>query len=273
MAQRGSTGPRVVHEDRDILVVDKPAGLLTIGTARQRTRTLHAQLCARVGGARSRDRVFIVHRLDRDASGLLVFARTPEAKLALQEQFRLRVAGRVYLALVHGCVQGDEHTYRSNLAENAALKVYSTREPSKGKPAITHVRVRQRSERATLIEARLETGRKHQIRVHLAEAGHPIVGDRRYGPDKPASRRLALHAVELRFRHPRTGQEVQFRSALPPGFPPLREAAGRRVDREQSVAVVESPGRSSTRPRARPPSRGKVTSRVGPRTPARRKRG
>jgi len=208
-------GFRVVYEDADLLVADKPAGLLTIATATEKRRTLYAQLYERLHRRRPAERVFIVHRLDRDVSGLIVFAKTPAAQEALQAQFRARSAGRTYLARVEGTVREDEFSVRTLLAESAVHRVYVTEDSRRGKAAVTHVRVRARRAGTTSVEIRLETGRKHQIRAHLAHVGHPIVGDRRYGADPTGPTRLALHAVRLRFRHPRTGAWLEFESPAP----------------------------------------------------------
>lgn len=215
---------RIVHEDDDLVVVEKPAGLLTIATPKERKRTLYAFLWDHVKARDSGRRIFIVHRLDREASGLLVLAKSLEAKQALQEQFRQRRAGRAYLARVEGAYPQDSETLRSYLAENAAFRVYST-DGRRGRLAVTHVRVVQRDGGTTLLEARLETGRKHQIRVQLAERGHPVVGDSRYGSGGTGRSRLALHAASLSFVHPRTGKTLEFRSRAPawlraPGAPP-----------------------------------------------------
>ncbi len=163
-------------------------------------------------------KVFVVHRLDREASGLLVFAKSPEAKEYLQDQFKDHSAGRRYIAVAEGRVTPDRFTIQSYLAENAAFRVYSAGRSSAGKLAITHVRVLKRKPKTTLLEVRLETGRKHQIRVQLAERGHPIVGDKAYGSRSNPIRRLALHGVHLEFRHPRTGQVMRFDSPLPRPF-------------------------------------------------------
>jgi 23S rRNA pseudouridine1911/1915/1917 synthase len=209
---------KLLFEDDEVIVVEKPCGLLTIATATERSKTLYAALFDYVKHKRPPEKIFIVHRLDRDASGLLVFAKTESAKHHLQQQFKNHSAARKYVALVEGRLRRDEETLRSFLAENTAHRVYSVEDSRKGKLAVTHVRVLKRSSQATLIEVQLESGRKHQIRVHLAEQGYPILGDRSYGSRRNPLRRLALHASSLSFSHPRTGQRLQFESPCPSLF-------------------------------------------------------
>jgi 23S rRNA pseudouridine1911/1915/1917 synthase len=211
-------GIRVVFEDDCVIVVDKPAGLLTMGTDTQRTKTLYAALRAYVNSKRPSEKIFIVHRLDREASGLLVFAKTDQAKEHLQNQFKDHSAGRVYAAIAEGRVLPEQFTIRSILAENSAFRVYSTKNASAGKPAVTHVRVLKRNAKTSMLEVRLETGRKHQIRVHLAERGHPIAGDKVYGSRSSSLGRLGLHGTQLEFEHPRTKQRMRFDSPCPPNW-------------------------------------------------------
>jgi 23S rRNA pseudouridine1911/1915/1917 synthase len=211
-------GIRIVFEDETIIVVDKPPGLLTIATETEREKTIYAWLRRRVNQKTPAERIFIVHRLDREASGLLVFAKTIEAKERLQEQFKSHSAGRRYCAVVDGRVEENDFSIRSYLAENVAYRVYSSRKKGVGKLAITHVHVVRRNPKNTVLEVRLETGRKHQIRVHLAERGHPIVGDKIYGSGANPIRRLALHGERLSFVHPRTGKRLEFESKYPKSF-------------------------------------------------------
>jgi 23S rRNA pseudouridine1911/1915/1917 synthase len=212
---------RIVFEDESVLVVDKPAGLLTMATEKEKSTTLYAVLRAYLDDKTKPERLFIVHRLDREASGLLVFAKTIEAKDRLQDQFKDHSAGRKYVAVVEGRVKADDFTIRSLLAENAAYRVYSTPSKKTGKAAVTHVHVLKRKPKTTLLEVRLETGRKHQIRVHLAEKGHPIVGDKNYGSRSNPIRRLALHGAHLDFIHPGTEKPMGFDSPYPKAFDTL----------------------------------------------------
>jgi len=213
---------KILFEDETLIVVDKPAGLLTIATEREKERTLYAWLYDHVKRHRPPEKIFIVHRLDREASGLLVFAKTSAAKEYLQKQFGNRTAGRVYKAVVEGRVSVDTKTIESYLAENRAHRSYSTSDHQIGKHAITHFRVVKRSSRRTLLEIELGSGRKHQIRVHMAELGHPISGDKVYGTAAGPLGRLALHAERLVFRHPVSGERKQFESPCPAAFLNLR---------------------------------------------------
>jgi tRNA pseudouridine32 synthase/23S rRNA pseudouridine746 synthase/23S rRNA pseudouridine1911/1915/1917 synthase len=216
-AQRLARGLLLLYEDPDILVVDKPAGLLTIGTATDKTRTAYFILTdyVRKGRGRGPNRVFIVHRLDRETSGLLVFAKSETAKLRLQGQWP--ETEKKYLAVVHGRCKKASQTITSYLAENKAHVVYSTSDPAKGKLSHTAFRVLRQSKDFALLEVDLLTGRKNQIRVHLAGIGHPIVGDRKYGKAGDPYPHLALHAQSIMFTHPTSGKRLTF-AAETPGF-------------------------------------------------------
>jgi 23S rRNA pseudouridine1911/1915/1917 synthase len=215
---------QLLHEDAAVLVVDKPPGLLTIADAGERQRTAYRLLRDWLD-ARDAGRVFVVHRLDRETSGLLVFARSPAAKLALQAQFRARTPERGYVARVEGVVRASSGTLASRLSQDRSLRVRPV-EGGQGREAITRYRVLARGPDTTLLELTLVTGRRGQIRAQLAALGHPVVGDRAYGSRTDPLRRLGLHATRLGFVHP-DGRRVVFESPPPPGL---------------GVAAVRTPG-------------------------------
>jgi 23S rRNA pseudouridine1911/1915/1917 synthase len=221
----GSAGSRalphglvVVYEDRDILVVDKPAGLLTIATDAEKTRTAYFILTnyVRKGHTKSPNRIFIVHRLDRETSGLLIFAKNLEAKLYLQHHWN--TIRKKYLAVVHGRCKREAEIISTYLAENKAHLVYSTLDRTKGRLSRTGYRVLKQTKDFALLEVDLLTGRKHQIRVHLACIGHPIVGDTKYGKENRSYRSLALHAHSISVTHPFTRERLTFETEVPAYF-------------------------------------------------------
>jgi tRNA pseudouridine32 synthase/23S rRNA pseudouridine746 synthase/23S rRNA pseudouridine1911/1915/1917 synthase len=211
-------GLEILYEDEDILVVDKPAGLLTVGTDNNKTRTAYYALTdyVRKGNMRSRNRIFIVHRLDQSTSGVLVFAKTEEAKFRLQSEWK--DTEKKYIAVVYGQLAKKEDCLSSYLAESKAYVVYSTTDTVKGKLSHTAYKVLKETGRFSLLEIKLLTGRKNQIRVHLADAGHPVVGDRKYGKPKDVFKRLALHAKSISFKHPVTGRQMTFETKVPSYF-------------------------------------------------------
>ncbi len=210
------SGVEIVFEDESLIVINKPAGLLTIATESEKTRTAYAQLTGYVKARSPKGdaRVFIVHRLDRETSGLLVFARTEEVKYAFQRSWKS--VTKKYHAVIQGTLTPPQGTLRSELIESESLRVHSTKPGHEdAKPAITHYRTIRSGTEASLVELTLDTGRKNQIRVQLSEAGHPILGDEKYGATSDPARRLALHAVELDLRHPVSGEALHFASPLP----------------------------------------------------------
>ena len=211
-------GLPLLHEDKDILVVVKPVGLLTIGTDRQKSRTAHYLLndYVRKGNSKSRNRVYVVHRLDQDTSGILIFAKSEQTKKFLQKNWEQ--TEKHYLAIVHGKLADKEGIISSYLTENKALKVYSTPDAAMGRLSRTAYKVLQESKGFSLVEISLLTGRKHQIRVHFAEKGHPVAGDRKYGTGNPVSKRLALHARSISFIHPFSGKQMTFDTGMPEDF-------------------------------------------------------
>ena len=211
-------GLTILHEDRDIIVVEKPCGLLTMGTDRDKSRTVHTLLneYVRKGDPRSRNRVYIVHRLDRDTSGILILAKSETAKMYLQEHWQ--DTDKRYLTIVHGLLTPKAGTISSYLTENSAFTVYSTPDSAQGKLSHTEYTVLKEAKGFSLLEIHLLTGRKHQIRVHLSEKGHPVVGDRKYGKSNDAHGTLALHALSLSFTHPVSGKRLTFVTRIPDYF-------------------------------------------------------
>jgi 23S rRNA pseudouridine1911/1915/1917 synthase len=208
-------GMKVYFEDSHLIVIDKPSNLLSIASEAEQEKTAYFLLTeyVRRGNPNSKSRVWIVHRLDRETSGLMIFAKTPEVKEALQGSWD--EAEKRYQAVVEGQLRGESGTFESHLDETNPFKVFSVPRSSETRHAITHYKVIARSKYRTLVELTLETGRRHQIRVQLAEAGCPIIGDEKYGSKSNPAKRLGLHSCFLRFTHPVTRKEMQFTSPLP----------------------------------------------------------
>jgi RluA family pseudouridine synthase len=210
---------RVHHEDADLIVVEKPANLLTVESPTETEQTVVAFLNRYLGARRGEDRVHVVQRLDYDSSGVLVFAKNSDMRNRLQALFAAHRIDRVYVAIAHGRLAQPAGTFRSYLAEDGSQRVRSVADARKGKEAVTHYRTLASGSRYSMLEVTLETGRRNQIRVHLAEAGHPIVGDAMYGRgrENPLGR-LGLHARDLGFVHPRTGRKLRFTAPVPQAF-------------------------------------------------------
>ena len=217
-------GLEIIYEGDDLLVVNKPAGLVTVGTATNTLRTAYHFLTDYVkkGVLKSRNRIFIVHRLDQWTSGILVFAKSEETKFRLQDQWK--DTQKKYVAIVHGQMAKKEGVITSYLAENSAYVVYSTPDAAKGKLAHTAYKLLKETRHFSLLEINLLTGRKNQIRVHLADEGHPIVGDSKYGKKDDGQKRLALHAKSISFTHPITQKQMEFEAKTPTYFSTLMAA-------------------------------------------------
>jgi 23S rRNA pseudouridine1911/1915/1917 synthase len=214
-------GLRIVHIDDAVVVVEKPPGLLSMGSEREKEKTayriLHTHLKALM--KTPLQQIYIVHRLDRETSGLMLFARNEAVQNALQRNWKGVI--KRYLAVVEGVPADAQGTLKDRLIESKSLIVRRVEEG--GELAITHYRVLRAKGDRSLLELTLETGRRNQIRVQLAALGHPVAGDRKYGAKTDPARRLALHACELRFRHPVSGLAMEFHSALPPRLKALIE--------------------------------------------------
>jgi 23S rRNA pseudouridine1911/1915/1917 synthase len=257
---RVSTRLSVLAEDDDFVIVDKPAGLLSVPTAEHEKDTLLARtldyLHHRFG---RRPLAFVVHRLDKDTSGSVVFARNRPALHFLQDLFRRHAIEREYLALVEGTV-ADSGTFSADLVADAGSARRGVARPGeRGKWAVTRYRAMKKLAGVTLVSVELETGRTHQIRLHFAAAGHPVLGDRVYGESRkskvegrklklPEVPRQMLHARRLGFPHPRTGTLVKVESPLPEDFVRVLEVLRQRPGSAHKKAPRVAPGRS-TKPR------------------------
>ncbi|OGQ96971.1 MAG: hypothetical protein A2521_11590 [Deltaproteobacteria bacterium RIFOXYD12_FULL_57_12] len=216
---RHCPGLEIVYEDNEILVIDKPAGLLTIATARERTKTAYYMLNDYLAGqpGAATERIFIVHRLDRDTSGLLVFAKNEIAKRVLQENWSK--VDKKYSAVVEGVPAAMSGQVAGHLRESKALRVHTVKGGQEGDQyAVTGYTVLQSGNGYSLLDIDLVTGRKNQIRVHMADLGHPVAGDRKYGAKTDPLGRLALHGSYLAFAHPVTGKRMEFTRQQPDGF-------------------------------------------------------
>jgi len=211
-------GVTIIYEDDDVIIVDKAPGILSVGTDKKKAGTAYHILTdhIRKGQSRSRKHLFTVHRLDRDTSGILIFAKSELAKKRLEEKWS--GIKKTYLAVVHGTPAKKEDTISSYLAENSAYLVYSTLDKTKGRLAHTAYKVVREHGGRSLLEINLLTGRKNQIRVHLADIGHPIVGDEKYGVRDGPANRMALHAWKITLQHPISAKTLALETPVPSCF-------------------------------------------------------
>ncbi len=211
-------GLNILYEDKDLIVINKPSGLLTIATDKEKRKTAYAMLSNYVKMENPANKIFIIHRLDRETSGLLMFAKNETIKRQIQENWTTTVDQRTYVGVVEGEVQQKEGTVISWLQESKAFIVYSSQNPQHGQKAVTHYKKIKGNKDFSLLEINLETGRKHQIRVHMQDIGHPIIGDSKYGSIQSPLRRMGLHAKVLTFTHPKTGELCRFETEIPKKF-------------------------------------------------------
>jgi RluA family pseudouridine synthase len=209
-------GIKILYEDRDIIVIDKSAGLLSVKANYEAEKTAHHLLTnyVRKGNPKAKNKLFVVHRLDRETSGVMIFAKHYEIREQFAEQWE-RV-DKKYIAVVHGHLAEKSGIFESFLAEGDDYKMQSVKHPKDGDFARTKYTVIGESKNYSLLEIQLLTGKKNQIRAHLSENGNPIVGDKKYNKD--AKGRLALHALSIRFRHPFNNQEMTFKAEIPDLF-------------------------------------------------------
>lgn len=210
--------PQILFEDADLLVISKPSGLLSVAAGNADEPTAYNLMNEYVKSAGVKNRIFIVHRLDRDTSGVLLFAKNENIKRALQDNWDSLVSLRSYAAIVEGQLSEKSGRIRSWLRETKTLLVYSAEREGDGQEAITNYRVVKETADYSLLDISLETGRKNQIRVHMKELEHPVAGDVKYGAKTNPLKRLALHANVLEIKHPETDMLLRFESALPSKF-------------------------------------------------------
>lgn len=211
-------GLKIVYEDLDLLVIHKDPGLLSISTNKENEKTAFSLLSNYVKQADPKNQIFVLHRLDRETSGVMMFAKNFEVKKYLQSDWQETVMDRVYNVVVEGKVENEAGTVHSWLTENKNFQVFSCPTDNGGQEAITHYRVLNRCRNYTLLEVRLETGRKNQIRVHMQDLGHSVIGDKKYGATSNPINRLGLHAYLLAFKHPTTKEVMKFIAPMPPEF-------------------------------------------------------
>jgi 23S rRNA pseudouridine1911/1915/1917 synthase len=211
-------GLTILFEDEYLIIINKSEGTLSIATEKQKLHNAYSILSDHIKKADPRNRLFVVHRLDRETSGLMMFAKSEKVQKLLQESWNATIKERTYLAVTEGLVKEPEGIIESYLVENKALTVYSTNNPNLGKHAITHYETMKSTEFNSLLKVNLETGRKNQIRVHMKDIGCPIVGDEKYGAKTDPIGRLGLHAWVLSFVHPITNENMFFETAIPTKF-------------------------------------------------------
>lgn len=208
----------IIYEDKEILVVNKPSGTLTVSTPKEKEKTLFHDVSDYVKKSNPKAKVFIIHRLDKDTSGIVMFAKNQNVKYAYQNNWDNLVFKRGYTAVVDGILEKKLGMVKSYLKETKTLLVYSSNDKKNGKLAITNYNVIKESKRYSMLDINIKTGRKNQIRVHMKDVGHPILGDKKYGNKKSTANRLMLHAGELIIINPKTKKKMTFVSKTPKCF-------------------------------------------------------
>ena len=214
---------KIIYEDKELLVINKEPKVLTISTAKEKNRTLYAEASSYVKKQNPKNKIFIVHRLDKDTSGIVVFAKNETLKHQLQNNWDRLAKIREYTAVVEGRLTGSGEI-KNYLYETKTLEVFSTDDPKKGKLAITKYKSISDTRAYSLININILTGRKNQIRVHLKDINHPIIGDKKYKSKSNPLGRLGLHASRLVLIHPKTKKEMVFISEAPKNFYEITKA-------------------------------------------------
>ncbi|MDA3880841.1 MAG: RluA family pseudouridine synthase [Prolixibacteraceae bacterium] len=211
-------GFSIIFEDEHLIVIDKHAGILSIATEKEKSHTAYNFLSKHVKYENASNKIFIVHRLDRETSGLMIFAKNIKVQHLLQDNWRDMITERTYIAIAEGVVKNDHGVIKSYLQESKSLKVHSSQNPDAGKLSITNYKVLKRTNEYTMLEVRLDTGRKNQIRVHMQEIGHSLIADKKYGATSNPIGRLGLHSRTLGFIHPVTKEPLRFQTVIPRKF-------------------------------------------------------
>ncbi|GAB6012178.1 RluA family pseudouridine synthase [Viscerimonas tarda] len=208
-------GLSIIYEDESLIVIDKEAGLLSIATDREKRETAYSIISEYLKHKDKEARIFVLHRLDRETSGLMMYAKETDVQEIMQKNWDNFIKVRSYIAVVEGEVAPAEGTIVSWLTEDKNYVMHSSPRDNGGQKSITHYKTLKTNRKFSMLVMKLETGRKNQIRVHLQHVGHPIVGDKKYGSKISAIKRLALHAQELTFMHPLTNEILEFKSPIP----------------------------------------------------------
>lgn len=208
----------IIYEDEEIIVIDKPSGLLTIPSDKEKGKTVYRLLTDYVQQKDKQNRIFIVHRIDEDTSGVLLVAKNEKIREAWQNNWNDLVIDRGYYAIVDGNMKEKEGTRKTYLKSNSLNLMYSSKDKVHGQLAITHYKVIKENDKYSLLEVHIDSGRKNQIRVHLGDLGHHVIGDDKYGNPTNPLKRLGLHAYTLVLKHPFTMKTMTFKSPLPKEF-------------------------------------------------------
>ena len=208
----------IIHEDDDFIVVNKPSGLLSVATDKEKEKTAYRYLMDYVRAKNPRARIYVVHRLDKDTSGIFMVCKNEDLKNLMQDNWNNIVSKRGYYAVCEGKFKEKSGTVKSYLKETSTNIMYSSQNPHQGQLAITHYKVIKENLKYSLVDVNIDSGRKNQIRVHMGDLGHNIVGDNKYGNPSDPLNRLGLHAYELEFTHPITKQKMNFKAKIPSEF-------------------------------------------------------
>ena len=208
----------IIFENEEFIVINKPSGLLSIASDKEKGSTAYRMLTDYVQQIDKHNRIYVVHRLDEDTSGVLMVAKNEKIRDLLQDKWNDLVSKRGYYAIVEGKLKEKSGTIKSYLKKNSQNMMYSSKKAGDGQLAITHYKVIAESDKYSLLDVNIDSGRKNQIRVHLGDLGHHVIGDDKYGNPSNPIKRLGLHAYELDLEHPQTHKKLTFKAPIPKEF-------------------------------------------------------